>query len=239
MMDRQIIRPVVCAEMLRANLTYYPEINLSAANNWIIMGNVGSGKSTLAKVMIYMISRFPNSKTFLCDAKYDDFRTLDGLTHYYPLDSYERGLSDFGVILENRLIGNDLNRSMCWIILEEWSAFLSSLPKSRRDAIMEKFIRYAMLSRSFNLHIMVILQRADARWFDSVRDNFSVIALSNLSREAAMMFGFDREAMRPVFGAGAGHMIINGNSGAQQEIVVPRVDMPQLDEAIKRYFMNQ
>ena len=46
-----------------------------------------------------------------------------------------------------------------------------------------------MLGRSFNVHVIISQQRADAEYFGKARDNFQcVLAMGNLSKEAKEMF---------------------------------------------------
>lgn len=91
-----------------------------------------------------------------------------------------------------------------------------------------------MLGRSFNFHILVSQQRADAQYFSTARDNFQLITiLGNISKEAALMFGLDREDLQPVYGAGCGYLLLNGVD--LREIQVPTIrDVAKLDAVIRR-----
>ena len=68
-----------------------------------------------------------------------------------------------------------------------------------------------MLGRSFNVHILVSQQRADASYFNTARDNFSVvIGLGNLSKESiSMIFQDYKEDILPDRQQGTGYMLMD------------------------------
>lgn len=80
-----------------------------------------------------------------------------------------------------------------------------------------------LLGRSFNYHVIISQQRADAKYFDSARDNFSIIvAMGNISKESVQMFFSDyKEEISHDRQRGTGHIYIDGEG--VKKLYVPQV----------------
>lgn len=201
----------------------------------LIVGATGTGKTYAVKLMLGKISYFlPEAKIFLCDYKKDDFVFLEGCPRYYGFDECGRGLDEFYDAFVARRMGVDGSRDFRLLMFDEWASFVSMLDKKQAESEKQKLATLLMLGRSFNFHILVSQQRADAQYFSTARDNFQLITiLGNTSKESALMFGLDREDLQPVYGAGCGYLLLNGVD--LREIQVPTIrDVAKLDVAIRR-----
>lgn len=87
-----------------------------------------------------------------------------------------------------------------------------SLIKKVIEEEKKKLSNLLMLGRSFNVHVIVSQQRADAQYFSTARDNFNVvIGLGNLSDESkGMFFSEYKKLMLPNRTQGTGYMLNNG-----------------------------
>lgn len=200
----------------------------------MVIGPTGSGKTYAVKLLLGRISKYvPGVAVTICDFKADDFQFLRGCNGYYEFLDCKRGLEDFYHFFLARQQGNNLDRSFCLLVFDEWASFLNNLEKKEAEEAKRQLSTLLMLGRSFNVHVLVSQQRADAQYFSTARDNFSgIIALGNLSKESALMLGFDRDKLEPVRDIGAGYMLINGTD--LQEIQVPVVrDAIRLERAIR------
>ena len=201
----------------------------------LVVGATGSGKTYAVKLLMGKVAKYaPNAKITVCDYKAEDFRFLNGCSRYYAFDHCAEGLDRFFSEFQARQSGDDDSRTMRLLVFDEWAAFLQNLDKKDAAEAQKKLATLLMLGRSFNIHVIVSTQRADAEYFSKARDNFSmVIAMGNLSKESAAMFGFDREAMLNCYEAGQGHILRNGVD--LEPIIVQRVrNMKLLEETIRR-----
>lgn len=189
----------------------------------LVVGATGSGKTYAVKLLMGKVAKYaPNAKITVCDYKAEDFRFLNGCSRYYAFDRCADGLNAFFTEFEARQSGEDDSRTMRLLVFDEWAAFLQNLDKKELAEVQKKLATLLMLGRSFNVHVLISVQRADAEYFAKSRDNFSiVIAMGNISKESAAMFGFDRQQFMPCRQQGQGHLLINGTK--QLPIEVPRV----------------
>ncbi len=220
--------------MLRAGIRYPVVWDYEHFPHLLLVGSTGSGKSYAVKLIIGRISKLLPSAAAVtvCDFKADDFTFLRGCSRYYEFAACKQGLEDFYDAFLARQQGNNLDRSFSMLILDEWASFLQQ-EKNKAEEAKRKLSTLLMLGRSFNCHILVSQQRADAQYFSTARDNFNtIIALGNISKESAAMFGFDRGSMQPVHQIGGGYMLTNGTD--LQEIQVPSIrDPAKLNRAIQ------
>lgn len=199
----------------------------------LLVGSTGSGKSYAVKLIMGRISKYaPDAALTVCDFKADDFTFLRGCDRYYEFTDCKRGLDNFYDSFLARQQGNNLDRSFSMLVLEEWASLVGNLEKKEAEEAKKQLATLLMLGRSYNVHILVSQQRADAQYFSTARDNFSsIIALGNLSKESSSMFGFDRDALAPIYQLGGGHMLSQGVD--LQEIQVPAIrDARKLEKAI-------
>jgi DNA segregation ATPase FtsK/SpoIIIE-like protein len=123
------------------------------------------------------------------------------------------GIDKFFAEFQERQEGRDESRSFKLLYFDEWTSFINCLDKKEAEAYKTKLATLLMLGRSFNVHVLVSVQRADAQNFNTARDNFNIIiALGNISKESRNMLfsGFDKEEMPSVEDIGAGYALING-----------------------------
>lgn len=222
------------ASLLRSGIQYPVIWEYKHCPHLMIVGPTGSGKTYALKILLGRISKYvPGAAVTICDFKSDDFTFLRGCGRYYEFVDCKQGLDDFYHTFLARQQGNNLDRSFCLLVFDEWASFLNNLEKKEAEEAKRQLSTLLMLGRSFNVHVLVSQQRADAQYFSTARDNFSgIIALGNLSKESALMLGFDRDKLEPVRGIGAGYMLMNGTD--LQEIQVPTVrDNTKLEGAIK------
>lgn len=220
--------------MLRAGIRYPVVWDYEHCPHLLVVGSTGSGKTYAVKLIIGRISKFlPGASVTVADFKADDFTFLRGCSRYYEFTDCKRGLDDFYDAFLARQQGNNLDRSFSMLIVDEWASFLANLGKKEAEEAKRKLSTLLMLGRSFNCHILVSQQRADAQYFSTARDNFNtIIALGNISKESAAMFGFNRDSMQPVRQLGGGYMLTNGTD--LQEIQVPSIrDPAKLNRAIQ------
>lgn len=202
----------------------------------LIVGATGTGKTYAVKLILGRISKcIPDAEITICDYKYDDFRFLDGLPRYYHFDGCVRGINEFYEAFQARQRGDDTERSFRLLVFDEWASFVSMQEKKEAEESKRKLATLLMLGRSFNIHVLVSQQRADAAYFSTARDNFSIIiALGNLSRESRDMFfaGF-KDEMKAVQRLGEGYLLANG--AVLKHIQVPRInDESKLEMAIRQ-----
>lgn len=202
----------------------------------LVVGATGSGKSYgLSLLLGHLSYQVEDAKIVLCDYKHDDFRFLDGAERYYAFDRCSEGLDFFYSSFEKRQSDSNPSRSFRMLVFDEWASFISMLDKREADAAKKKLSTLLMLGRSFNYHVLVSQQRADAAYFNTARDNFSVIcAMGNLSRESRDMFfsGF-KDELKPVRRIGEGYMLVNG--AELHHFQVQRIgDHAKLEAAIRR-----
>ena len=201
----------------------------------LVVGSTGSGKTYAVKLLLGRVSKYvPDATITVCDFKADDFTFLRGCDRYYEFTDCKQGLDDFYNSFKARQQGNNLDRSFSMLVFDEWASCLNTIPdKKEAEAAKQKLATLLMLGRSFNVHVLISQQRADAQYFSTARDNFNIIiAFGNLSKESSAMFGFDRATLQPIHSLGGGHMLVNGTD--LQEIQVPSVhDTAKLEKAIK------
>lgn len=227
--------------MLDAGVRYYVPLDFERYPHTLVMGVTGSGKSFCCLILLGKISLYLSNtaKATVCDyKKSDEFEFLKGCAHYYSFMECEQGLEDFFREFQARQQGKDSSRDFRLLLFDEFSSYINNIPEKKKiDEEKAKFATLLLLGRSFNCHVLLGIQRPDASYFSAgARDQFStVVALGNLTKEAAGMFGFDRELMQPVYQRerGAGYLLQGGTN--LTAIQVPRIrDMEKLHAAIRR-----
>lgn len=216
----------------RGIITWSP----SAAPHALVFGATGSGKTYAIKLLLGKIATYtPGAKAIICDYKADDFRFLRESLRYYDFDRCTEGLNSFYTAFQARQRGDNSSRSFRLLVFDEWASFVSMLDKKEAEDAKRTLATLLMLGRSFNYHVLISQQRADAAYFSTARDNFNlVVGLGNLSRESRdMFFSGYKEELAPVHRQGEGYMLTNGAN--LQHIQVPTVrDGKKLDDAIRR-----
>lgn len=205
------------------------------AAHMIVFGSTGSGKTYFVKQLIGNTLKYvSNPKVMVCDFKSDDFRFLASCPGYYAYTDCARGLEDFYKAFEARQMGTDTSRDFRLLVFDEWAAYLSTLDKKQADAEIKRLSTLLMLGRSFECHIVISQQRADAQYFSTARDNFNVvIALGNLSNESRdMFFRSFKDEMTADQERGTGYMLTNGTD--LTAIRSETVNMEKLERYILR-----
>lgn len=181
----------------------------------LVVGGSNSGKSYCSKLMLGKLALYrPDLQLYACDAKGDDdFAFLNGCHRFWRFVDCSDGLTAFCNRLYARQSGEDKTRNMLVLFFDEWAAFCTGLDKKVQEAVKRQLASLLMLGRSFQMHIILSQQRADAEYFNTARDNFSfIIGLGNLSEESKrMLFHDHREGMKPNRRQGTGYLLVNGS----------------------------
>lgn len=202
----------------------------------IIIGATGSGKTYFAKLLLGKIALHVSDTTiFVCDFKGDDdFMFLDGYSKYYRFTECSEGLEQYYDIFVERQKHISTKRNMLILFFDEWASYLNFLDKKKAEEEKRKLSNLLMLGRSFNVHVIISQQRADAQYFSTARDNFNlIVGLGNLSPESRdMLFHDYKVKMSSDCTQGIGYMLTNGTDLAQ--ILVPTItNMDKLHDTIK------
>ena len=213
-------------------LSWHP----AKAPHIIVCGATGSGKTYFSKLLLGKIVLYePKTQLYICDFKGDaDFSFLSGSRRFYRFMDCQLGLQQFYECLQQRQSGEDQSRNMLILFFDEWAAYIASLEKKTAEAEKQKLAILLMLGRSFKIHVIVSQQRADAQYFSTARDNFSIsIGLGNLSDESKTMLFHDfKQEMQPNRKQGTGYMLTNGTDLVP--ICVPAItDMDKLHRSIR------
>ena len=200
----------------------------------VVFGSTGSGKTYFTRLLLGKIGKWiPDAEVIVCDYKGDgDFSFLSKRLNFFRFGECSRGLDAAVSKLEARQKGADPSRSFFLMMFDEWAAYLNSLDKKAAEDAKRKLSLLLMLGRSFNVHVLISQQRVDAAYFNTARDNFSlVVGLGRLSREAViMMFADFKDEIDPVKPRGQGTALIGNRLF---NIFVPQVENPvAMEEAV-------
>lgn len=196
----------------------------SKVHHILVFGNSGGGKTYFLKSLLGSVAmHVPNACITVCDYKAEDFSFLEGCNKYHYFDGCLVGLRSFYKAFQRRQCKEDRSRNFQLLVFDEWAAFVSNLDKKEADEAKSILSSLLMLGRAFNVHVIVSQQRADAKYFDTARDNFSVIvAMGNISKESVQMFFSEyKEEIRHDKVRGTGHILIDGIG--LNHIYVPQV----------------
>ncbi len=191
----------------------------------LIFGSPGRGKTYLVKKIIAEVECSTSEPSVtVCDFKADDFDYLEGCKNYYSYDNCFNGLKNFYAAFKERQTHTDNTRTFKLLIFDEWASFLNTLDKKAADEAKSILSTLLMLGRSFNVHVIISQQRADAEYFSKARDNFSmIVAMGNISKESVQMFFNDfADMISKTDTIGQGHLLINGSD--YHEIIVPEIE---------------
>lgn len=213
----------------------------SKAPHIVIIGSTGSGKTYFSKFLLGKISLYhPDTELTVCDFKGDDdFIFLSKCLNFYRYDNCIEGFNQFFLKFRNRQSNKDKSRNALVLFFDEWASYCNSQEKKKVEEEKKKLATLLMLGRSFNVHVILSQQRADASYFSSARDNFNlVVGLGNLSEESKnMLFHSFKEDIKPDRKQGTGYIIQNGSN--LESIIVPRIrNAHKLHESIKTIVNN-
>lgn len=222
-MDKKI-ELVPDASLFASGITKYLFWEYEKSPMMVIFGSTGSGKTYLLKLLLARIGLYiPNSELILCDFKSDtDFSFANNCQNFYRFDKCMDGLEQAYNKLQQRQHNEDSSKHFFALVFDEWASFINYLDKKSAEHAKQMLSSLLMLGRSFNIHVIISQQRLDASYFNSARDNFSVvIGMGVLSKESVeMMFSEYKDVIQRNKPQGYGSML-NGNSF--KEIVVPVV----------------
>jgi len=232
-------------QLYNAEITKYIRWEYAKYPHGLLFGSTGSGKTYALKIWLGRISKYiPDSELILCDYKSDaDFVFADSFQNFYRFNDCMNGLKYALQTLQDRQQEITASRHLVILVFDEWASFVSNLPKKDADQAKSDLATLLMLGRSFNVQVIISQQRVDAVYFNSSRDNFSVvIGMGALSKESVnMMYTEYKDAINPNKSQGHGSMIM-GNQ--LHEIIVPYVsDVNKLHStiltAINRYSSDE
>lgn len=223
-------------ELLRLNIYQWEVWDPTKAPHMIIAGSTGSGKTYFSKLLLGKIALYAKqAEIYVCDFKADiDFSFLSGCEHFFCFDKCADGLVQFYKRFLDRQKNLSTERTMLILFFDEWASYLNFLEKKNAEEEKRKLSNLLMLGRSFNVHVIISQQRADAQYFSTARDNFSVaIGLGNLSLESKdMLFHDYKGQMENSCRQGIGYILTNGMD--LKRIAIPTVtDMDKLHNTIR------
>lgn len=202
--------------------------------NILIVGATGTGKTVAIKILMSKISVFqPNARIWLLDFKKFDFRGFSDLLRYYGFSDCVQGLRDFYAAFKRQQelgIAGVPN----YLIIDEWGSFIASLDKKEAEEMKRLLSELLMLGRAYQFFPIVGIQRPDASYFSSARDNFQCcLALGNLSREGRRMV-FPDEVAGTITQCSTreGHLYIDG-LGLEKLKIDEIHNMAMLDKIIR------
>lgn len=209
-------------------------ISVKRLINMLIIGATGLGKTVCVKILMAKIAKFqPDAKIWLLDFKRFDFQNFSGLPRYYGHTNCIQGLLDyyeaFKIQQETGLAG-----SPNYLVIDEWGSFIMSLEKKEAEQLKGKLAELLMLGRAYQFFPIVGIQRPDAAYFASSRDNFQTcLALGNLSPEGRRMVFPDSAASQIVeCKKREGHLYIEG-VGLEKVRIADIPNMDALDATIR------
>lgn len=229
-------------ELLRLNVRQLEVWEPTKAPHLLIVGSTGSGKTYFSKLLLGKIAlHTKQAEIYVCDFKADnDFSFLSSCEHFFRFDKCADGLDQFYKRFLDRQKTLSAERTMLILFFDEWASYLNFLEKKIAEEEKRKLSNLLMLGRSFNVHVIISQQRADAQYFSTARDNFSVaIGLGNLSPESKdMLFHDYKDQMENSCRQGTGYMLTNGMD--LKRIVVPTVsNMDKLHNTIRTVVDSQ
>lgn len=220
---------------LSLGILKYVAWNPQKAPHIIVVGNTGSGKTYFTRLLLGKIALYvKDSQIFVADFKGDnDFSFLDPYKRFYRFSNCGAGLREYYEEFEARQSGECSNRNMLVLLFDEWASYINFLEKKEADTAKRLMTNLLQLGRSFNVHVIISQQRADASYFNSARDNLNIaIGLGNLSEESkAMLFYEFKSDMKADRRQGTGYMVVNGADFIAIQVPVIQ-DMRRLESVI-------
>ncbi|MFC4389259.1 FtsK/SpoIIIE domain-containing protein [Gracilibacillus marinus] len=163
----------------------------------LITGASGTGKTFASKyLMASLVEQNPEIELCIIDYKGDtDFEPFADFQNCYRYNEAKDGILNFLDRFHQRQSGVDTTRKPLYLFIDEFASFLTVLDKKEAEDFKKKIAELLMLGRSFNVHIIMALQRADSSYFvNGARDNFPIrLGLGRLSDESRRMLFPDME----------------------------------------------
>ena len=209
------------------------KINIQELINLLTIGATGGGKTVALKIIVSKIVKFvPNAKIWLLDFKQLDFNYLSECPRYYGYADCVQGLNDYYNAFKRQQEAG-VAGAPNYLVIDEWGSLLLSMDRREAEQAKAKLAELLMLGRAYSFIPIIGIQRPDASFFGSARDNFQCcLALSNLSPEGRRMAFPDSVAGQiDECQKREGHLHINGIG--LEKIRIVDVDISALDSVIK------
>lgn len=229
-LPQKFVRPTY----LFANDEAVGSISVKQLINMLVIGATGTGKTVAIKILMAKIAQFqPNANIWLLDFKRFDFRGFADLPRYYGYEDCVQGLNDFYEAFKRQQEAGE-SAAPNYLVIDEWGSFIMSLEKKEAEQLKGKLAELLMLGRAYKFFPIVGIQRPDAAYFASSRDNFQTcLALGNLSPEGRRMAFPDSVAGQIAeCKKREGHLYIDG-VGLEKIHVADISDLNALDEIIR------
>lgn len=196
------------------------KVNFSSVPHLICVAPSGSGKTYALTYFLKQIAQKP-VQLILADFKSIDFSEMSDCKNYYKHNEVGKALEIVHKEMQDRMETPSDNNIPIYLCVDEWSGYLSSIPKKEMEEYKKMMGAILMLGRGVSIFIIMVLQRADAN-FITGRDNFgNALGLGNLSKESIrMLFSDEAEQIKPK-SRGKGYLRIDGKSIT--EISIPTI----------------
>lgn len=189
-------------------------------NSLLVFGSTGSGKTVAAKSIIARaVKQFPDLKVTIADFKNYDWDFVSDCKRFYPFSRVGEGIDDFATTLSARQDKTDTTTCHHLLVVDELAGYLNYEEKKQSEECRKKLGNILALGRAYSCHTLLVTQRPDSEYFAKNREQLTaVLALQNLSKEASLMFNFDREVLKPV-GRGGGYFLVD--NALQTPVQIP------------------
>lgn len=194
------------------------------------------GKSYFCKILAGKLCLYaPQSELMICDFKGDDglsWLASYPIWFYQFTDCIEKGLDTFYSRFLDRQSGKDKCRHPLILYFDELAAAVNFYDKKEAEVLRKKIANLLMLGRSFNVFLILVMQRPDAAYLPARENVNLVVALGNQSVQSKEMF-FDsfKAEMPPDRKRGTGYILESG--ATLHRVVVATVgDMDKLHQTI-------
>lgn len=201
----------------------------------LLSGMSGSGKSFCLKIIIAKLLKCDmETRVYFADYKQDKaFKCFRMCHNYYPyLDTVE-AIRKVYEILHDRQKGIEDSLNSVLLVVDEYMAFVTSLPKKQADEIMKMMSEILMLGRSLNVSAIVTGQRPDAEAFPKgSRINFGVVIILGSSIKSIYDMVIPKElsdSIEELFDVGEGVMLIQ-----QKELYTIKIPMTKDMERLEQ-----
>lgn len=195
-------------------------VDFCSVPHLLIVAPSGAGKTHLEILILKQLSE-KQGTLILADFKGVDFIRLNGCRNYYKHTAVANALSYVFNMLQDRMANPQPIYEPVYLVIDEWSGFLSLYPKKEQDIYKQQLASILMLGRGLRIFIILAIQRADASYLTG-RDNFgNCVGLGALSKESINMVFSDFKDSIKSKSRGRGYLRTDGKP--LQEIVVPRI----------------
>ena len=212
------------------------KIDFSKSPHLLLSAPSGAGKTYALKFILKQLKGI----VYLCDFKGIDFVNMQNCERYFKHKAVAEGLETVYSILQERMANPTSENIPVYLVIDEWTGFISSCPKKEQTDFQSKLSSILMLGRGCNVFNILSLQRADSSNFLSgSRDNYgNILGLGRQSKEAVnMLFKDDSDLIKPK-PRGKGYLKIDGQP--INEIIIPKIrDMSATDTIIKGILSNK